>query len=92
MSDLGCWSCRFITETDQKNLLNTIKGNNYDIYFNWYPFTGEEAPMPLDDIVSDDEQTDEEEGDDDDEDEDGNEYDFMNYWNQPPMPSQAFGK
>ena len=48
--------------------------------------------MPLDDIVSDDEQTDEEEGDDDDEDEDGNEYDFMNYWNQPPMPGQAFGK
>ena len=53
---------------------------NYELRFNWYPYTGEEAPMPLEDIeiISDDE---EEEGDDE-------VPDFMNYWNMP-LPNSA---
>ena len=30
------------------NYLSSIE--NYELHFNWYPYTGEEAPMPLDDI------------------------------------------
>ena len=36
---------------------------NYELRFNWYPYTGEEAPMPLEDIeiISDDEEEDSDE-------------------------------
>ena len=50
----------------------------------WYPYTGQEAPMPLDDIQVDDE----EEEDDDEDDEDDAVPDFVNFWNQMPIPPQ----
>ena len=87
LCELSCWSCRFITETDRDNIMMVIKNNNYDIHLSWYPFTGEEAPMPLDDI--DIESEDEEESfEDDEEDED---HEFLNYWNNPPLPGRALG-
>jgi len=55
---------------------------NYAVRLDWYPYTGQEAPMPLDDIQLDD---DEEE---DDEDDDDDVPDFVNFWNQMPGPPQ----
>ena len=82
LSYLACWSCRFITETDRAQVVETIRDFNYQLHFSYYQFTGEEAPMPLDDIESDDE--DENEDEDDEEDE---EPDFLNYWTDPPIPT-----
>ena len=62
--------------------METLRNNNYQLHFSYYQFTGEEAPMPLDDIESDDE--DENEDEDDEEDE---EPDFLNYWTDPPLPT-----
>ena len=79
LSCLSCWSCRFITETDRDLVMETLTSNNYQLHFSYYQFTGEEAPMPLDDIESDDE---EDEDEDENEDE---EPDFLNYWTDPPI-------
>ena len=87
LSSLACWSCRFITETDRDTLVRMIKLSNYDLHFSWYPFTGEEAPMPLEDIEDDDDDEEEEETSEEDED-----YEFLNYWNNPPLPGRALGK
>ena len=89
LSSLACWSCRFITETDRDSLDRMIKLSNYDLHFSWYPFTGEEAPMPLEDIEDDYE---EEEEDSLEEEEDHETYEFLNYWNNPPLPGRALGK
>ena len=86
LGSLACWSCRFITETDRDYLVRMIQLSNYDLHFSWYPFTGEEAPMPLDDIEDDEE---EEESLEDDEDDD--EHEFLNFWNNPPLPRRALG-
>jgi hypothetical protein len=80
LTNLCCWSCRFIMENDREAVEDEIRMNNYDLHFSWYPFTGEEAPMPLDDI-SDDEESDEE-----DEDFEWEAPEFFNYWNHPPLP------
>lgn len=80
LTNLCCWSCRFIMENDREAIDDEIRMNNYDLHFSWYPFTGEEAPMPLDDI-SDDEESDEE-----DEDFEWEAPEFFNYWNHPPLP------
>ena len=63
LTDLSCWSCRFITDWDRDTVLDILRNNNYTTHFSYYQFTGEEAPMPLDDIESDDE----EDGDDEEE-------------------------
>ena len=86
LSVIECWSCRFITENDRKGLEETIKSQNFAIYLSWYPFTGEEAPMPLDDI--------EDSEDEDMEilDEEEDEHEFLNYWNEPPLPGRALGQ
>ena len=89
LSSLACWSCRFITETDRDSLVQMIKLSNYDLHFSWYPFTGEEAPMPLEDIEDDDDEEEEESFEEDEEDE---EYEFLNYWNNPPLPGRVLGK
>ena len=52
---MSCWSCRFISEADREALQTLIRTSNYDVHFSWYPFTGEEAPIPLDDIEDDEE-------------------------------------
>ena len=90
LTNLAVWSCRFITETDRDALLATIRHNNYDIHFSWYAFTGEEAPMGLDDadMESDDDDSFE---DYDVEEEEENEHEFLNYWNNPPLPGRALG-
>ena len=62
--------------------METLRNNNYQLHFSYYQFTGEEAPMPLDDIESDDEDEDEDEDDEEDE-----EPDFLNYWTDPPIPT-----
>ena len=72
---MSCWSCRFISEADREALQTLIRTSNYDVHFSWYPFTGEEAPIPLDDIEDDEE--------DEEEDQD---HEFLNYWNDPPLP------
>ena len=82
LSCLACWSCRFITEMDRDLVVETLRNNNYQLHFSYYQFTGEEAPMPLDDIESDDEDEDEDEDDEEDE-----EPDFLNYWTDPPIPT-----
>ena len=53
---------------------------NFSTRFSWYPYTGEEAPIPLEDIEDIDD-TEEEEEEEEDEDEVP---DFMNYWNNVP--------
>ena len=63
-------------------VVETLRNNNYQLHFSYYQFTGEEAPMPLDDIESDDEDEDEDEDDEEDE-----EPDFLNYWTDPPIPT-----
>jgi len=80
LSDLCCWSCRFIMENDREAIMEEIRINNYNLHFSWYQFTGEEAPMPLDDI-SDVEDSEEEE-----EDFEFETPEFFNYWNNPPLP------
>ena len=82
LSELACWSCRFITDTDRDLLLDTLRSNNFLTHFSYYQFTGEEAPMPLDDIESDDEDQ-----DDDEEEEEEHEPDFLNFWTDPPIPT-----
>ena len=89
LRSLACWSCRFITETDRDSIDRMIKLSNYDLHFSWYPFTGEEAPMPLEDIEDDYEEEEEESLE---EDEDHETYEFLNYWNNPPLPGRALGK
>ena len=84
LTNLCCWSCRFIMENDREDIKEEIRINNYDLYFSWYPFTGEEAPMPLDDISED-----EESDDDDEEDDEWETPEFFNYWNHPPLPGLA---
>jgi len=84
--ELAIWSCRFVTETDKEHVVRNIKTKNFDIHFSWYPFTGEEAPMAIDDIISDDGDDDSDEETDDDANDD--EPEFLNYWNNPPLPSQ----
>ena len=76
---MSCWSCRFISEADREALQTLIRTSNYDVHFSWYPFTGEEAPIPLDDIEDDEEEEEEEEQEDQD-------HEFLNYWNDPPLP------
>jgi len=80
LTNLCCWSCRFIMENDKEAIEDEIRMNNYALHFGWYPFTGEEAPMPLDDI-SDDEDSEEEEDE-----EEWEAPEFFNYWNHPPVP------
>jgi hypothetical protein len=60
---------------------------HYEVRLDWYPYTGQEAPMPLDDIEV---QVDDEEDDEDDEDDDDDNGvpDFVNFWNQMPGPGQ----
>jgi len=84
LTDLCVWSCRFIMEDDQETLLLRIRLENFDLRLNWYPFTGEEAPMPLEDI---EDVIEEEEEEEEEEDESGVP-DFLNFWNQIP-PSLA---
>ena len=43
--------------------------------------------MPLEDIEDDDE-----EEEDDDSLEEDEDYDFLNFWNNPPLPERALGK
>ena len=66
-------------EADREALQTLIRTSNYDVHFSWYPFTGEEAPIPLDDIEDDEEEEEEEEEEDQD-------HEFLNYWNDPPLP------
>ena len=61
-----------------------LRLENYNLHFNWYPFTGEEAPMPIEDIDDFEEDESEEE---ESEEEEGDELpEFMNYWNNIPLP------
>jgi len=81
LTNLCCWSCRFIMENDREAVDEEIRMNNYDLHFSWYPYTGEEAPMPFDDIEIEDESEEEEE-----EDFEWETPEFLNYWNHPPLP------
>ena len=58
---------------------------NFALRLDWYPFTGEEAPMPIEDIELleelEDEEEDDDEGVDDGEGEEGNVGLNNNYWN-----------
>ena len=59
---------------------------NYNLHFNWYPFTGEEAPMHIEDIDDFEEDESEEE---ESEEEDDEVPEFMNYWNNIPLPGSG---
>ena len=70
-------------------LIDWFRLQHYDVRVDWYPYTGQEAPMPLDDIEIDaDDDEEEEDNDDDDDDDDGEMPDFVNFWNQMPGPPQ----
>merc|ERR1712107_109637 len=79
LSELQCWSCRFITEDDNDVVRTEICRNNYDVYFSWYQFTGEEAPMLMEEMIENPE-SDWDEDDDDEEEEDAG-----NQWNVPAL-------
>lgn len=79
LSELQCWSCRFITEDDNDVVRTEISRNNYDVYFSWYQFTGEEAPMLMEEMIENPE-SDWDEDDDEEEEEDAG-----NQWNVPAL-------
>jgi len=81
LSELKCWSCRFITEDDDDVVRSEICRNNYDIYFSWYQFTGEEAPMLIEEMVENPES----DWDEDDEEDEEEEEEDDNQWNIPAL-------
>ena len=61
-------------DTERKHITDQIEVNNLRTRFGWYPYTGELAPLPLDDLE-------EEEEEESDEEEDFQPDDIFNYWN-----------
>ena len=64
-------------DTERTHITDQIEVNNLRTRFGWYPYTGELAPLPLDDL----EEEEEEEEEESDEEEDFQPDDIFNYWN-----------
>jgi len=83
LTQLACWSCRFISLADTETVKADIRCNQYDLHLSWYPW------CPEDDEVQQPILEEEYEGDEDDEEEEEDwewqEPEFFNYWNNYPL-------
>jgi len=66
LTSIQCWQCKLINPNEKDEIKRTIKEENLDVYFEWYPYIEEEEAL-LEagylNLESDEEESDESEND-----------------------------
>ena len=66
LTSIQCWQCKQINQNDKDEIKRTIKEENLEVYFEWYPYIEEEEAL-LEagylNLESDEEESDESEND-----------------------------